>query len=186
MRATLRLLAAVVIGLLLLVPLAAVYEAAALPVYHSWGLIHGSFATAIPALVLAGFVALGLIPWFGRGEDALPRMMSCGSVLALVTARFYVDRRSDYALSVWHFVLYASLFAAFVLLCWRAKRPFLVPLFFLCPLLVDPVLGLLLTARDSPYALWMFGYDLLHQLLPAAVATGLAAAVAIHIRAREE
>jgi hypothetical protein len=186
MRTALRFVASVVSGLLLLVPLGEAYGAVGLPVYHSWGLMHGSFTTAIPALVAAVFVALGLIPWFGKSDDVLPRLISCVSVLALVTTLFWVDQRSQYTLSVWHLVLYIALFALFSLLCLVAKRPFLVPLFLLGPLLVDPVFGLLLTVRyDSPIALRIFDDELLHKLMPAVAATVLAVVVARLLRARE-
>src|SRR5687768_6497850 len=119
MRTTLRCIASLFIGLLLLFPLGAVYGAANLPVYHSWGLTHGAFTTAIPALVAAAFVALGWVPWFGKTNDALPRLVACVSVLVLVTTLFLVDQRSQYALSVWHAVVYATLFAVFLFLCMR-------------------------------------------------------------------
>jgi len=171
--------------LLLLFPLGAIYGAASLPVYHSWGLAHGSFATAIPALVAATFVALGLIPWFGKANDVLPRLVACASVLVFVTTLFLVDQRAQYALSVWHVVAYVALFGVFLLACMRAQRPLLIPLYLVVPLVIDPVFGLLLTAGyDSPVALQIFGDDLLRKILPVVVATGLAALIA-RLRGRE-
>jgi hypothetical protein len=183
MRTALRCLPSVVIGLLLLFPLGAVYGAASLPVYHSWGLAHGSFATAIPALVAAAFVALGLISWFGKVNDVLPRLIACASVLVLVTTLFLVEQSSQYALSVWHVVVYVALFGIFLLICMRAQRPLLIPLFLVVPLLIDPVFGLVLTAGyDSPVALQIFGSDLLRRscpwsLLPASPLSSLGCAV---------
>ena len=186
MRTILRCMASMVIGLLLLFPLGAVYGAAGLPVYHSWGLAHGAFATAIPALVAAAFVALGLVPWFGKTNDVLPRLVACASVLVLVTTLFLVDQRSQYALSVWHAVVYVALFAVFLFLCMRAQRPHLIPLFLVVPLLIDPVFGLLLTVGyESPVAFTIFGNDLLRKILPVVVATGVAVLIAVLLRRRE-
>src|SRR5678815_523934 len=111
MRTAVRCAASFVIGLLLVLPLGALYGVTGLPVYHSWGLMHGSISTAVPALVAATFVALGLFPWFGRAGDVVPRLIACTSVLVLVTVLFWVDQRSPAEWSVWHLVLYAALFA---------------------------------------------------------------------------
>ena len=185
MRTVLRLTTSVVIGVLLLIPLGALYEAANLPVYHSWGLMHGSFTTAIPALVAASFVALGVISWFGKAEDVTPRLLACGSSLALVTTLFWVDQLSEYTVSIRHLGLYAALSVLFFLLCFRARRPFLVPLFLLIPLLIDPLFGLTMTGASGSIAMEIFGYDIFRKLLPAAVATGLGAALAVMVRSRE-
>jgi len=185
MRTALRCFASLAIGLLLLFPLGAVYGAASLPVYHSWGLAHGAFTTAIPTLVAAVFVALGLLPWFAKTDDVFPRLIACGSVIVLVTTLFMVDQRSQYDLSAWHAVVYVALFVVFLFLCMRARRPLLIPMFLVVPLLIDPVFGLLLTAgHDSPVAFTIFGDDLLRKILPVVAATGLAAFVAVFFRRR--
>jgi hypothetical protein len=44
--------ASIVVGFLLMIPLAALFDAADWPVFHTWGLVHGSFLIAWP--VLAG------------------------------------------------------------------------------------------------------------------------------------
>lgn len=185
MRTILRVIASVLIGLLLLIPLAAVYGAANLPVYHSWELMHGSFATAIPALVAASFVALGLVPWFGRATDVLPRLISCMSVLALVTVLFWVDQRSQFSMSLLHLIVYAALFVLFTFLCFHAKQPLLLPLFLLVPLLTDPLFGLLIPGGFNAIGMEIFGHDLLYKLLPPAVACGLAVVLIRLLRARE-
>jgi hypothetical protein len=137
-------------------------------------------------LVAASFVALGLLSWFGEAEDVLPRLIACVSVIALVTTRFWVDQMSRYTMSVWHLVVYAALFALFLFLCFGAKRPFLVPLFLLVPLLIDPLFGLLITGGFDSIGMEIFGRDLLHKLVPAAVATELAAFLASLLRSRRE
>lgn len=186
MRTALRIVASIVVGLLLLVPLAAIYGVANLPVYHSWGLAHGSFTTAVPALVAASFVSLGLHSWFGKTEDMLPRLISCASVLVLVTTLFWVDQRSQYSMSSSHLVVYAALFALFLFLCARARRPLLVPLFLLVPLLIDPLFGLLVTVAFDAIGMELFGHDLLHKVVPAALATGLASFLALLLRRRRD
>jgi len=180
MRTLARSVAALIMGLLLLVPLGAFYGAAHLPVYHSWGLAHGSFTTALPALVLASFVFLGLVPWFGKSQDAVPRAVACVSVLVLVTALFWADQRSQYAMSMWHLAVYVALFVLFAVLCRQARGPMLIPLFLLVPMLIDPLFGLI-TSRFDTMDMEIFG-DLLFKILPAAVATGLAAVIATFSR----
>jgi hypothetical protein len=137
-------------------------------------------------LVAASFVALGLLSWFGEAEDVLPRLIACVSVLALVTMLFWVDQMSRYTMSVRHLVVYAALFVLFLFLCFRAKRPFLVPLFLLVPLLIDPLFGLLFTGGFDSIGMEIFGGDLLHKLVPAALATELAAFLASLLRSRRE
>jgi hypothetical protein len=168
-----RLLSSAFFAFVLLVPLGAIYGAANLPVYHSWGLAHGSVATAIPALGAASYVLLGFIPWFKSHVDPLPRLIASLSVLVFVTAMFYLNQESMHRFSFWHFVAYIVVFALFTALCLRAAKPFLVPLFLLVPLLAEPLFGFLLTvAYDPASALEIFGRQLTSSILPAALATG--------------
>jgi hypothetical protein len=53
----------IVLGLFLMIPLGLLFDAMDWPVFHSWGLIHGSFILAWPLLTLASF---GVIRAFGR------------------------------------------------------------------------------------------------------------------------
>jgi hypothetical protein len=185
MRQLVRLVASVVIGLTLLVPLGGIYGAAGLPVYHSWGLTHGSFTTAIPALVAGTFIALGLIPWFGGVTDALPRILASLSVLLLVTVLFWVNQNSGYSMSLSHLAVYTVLLLVYVALCIRAMRPWLVPLFLLIPLLCDPLFGLAITGSFDAIGLELFTHDLQSSVLPAAAATGLAVVVTRFVRRSE-
>jgi hypothetical protein len=134
MRTSLHCVASLVFGYLLLGPLGAIYGAAGLPVYHSWGILHGGFETALPALVAAVFVALGAVPWWGKTNDVFPRLVACASVLAFVTTLFWADQRSHFSLSAWHAVIYVAVFALFLFLCMRSQRTLLVPLFLVVPL----------------------------------------------------
>jgi hypothetical protein len=177
MRVFVRLIVSVVLGLALLIPLGAFYGATNLPVYHSWGLSHGSFTTAIPALLAASFVGLGFIPWFGISRDAVPRLLATASVFVLVTTLFWVTQHFGYSFSVWHLGVYATLFVLFYALCLRAERPWLVPLFLLVPLFMDSLFGLVITGEFTSIELEMFANDLVSKVLPAALASGLAVLV---------
>jgi hypothetical protein len=48
----------IVVGLFLMVPLAMLFDAMNWPLFHSWGLAHGSFVIAWPLLALACFVMI--------------------------------------------------------------------------------------------------------------------------------
>jgi hypothetical protein len=51
-------LAAVVVGFLLMIPLAMLFDALNWPLFNGWALFHGSFVLAWPALSLISFVVL--------------------------------------------------------------------------------------------------------------------------------
>ena len=184
MRTVIRLVASICIGTLLLIPLSAVYGAMGLPVYHSWGLVHGSFTTALPALVAASYVALGLIAWFKGRIDTTSRVIASVTVLALVTVMFWVNQMSHYAFSMRHLVVYLAIFALFTVLCLRAKHPWVVPLFLLVPLLVDPVFGLLITGAFDLLGAKIFLDNVKSNILPIALATGASIVVAKLVRRR--
>jgi hypothetical protein len=185
MRTVLRCVASLVLGYLLLGPLGAVYGAARLPVYHAWGILHGGFTTALPALVAAVFVALGAVPWWGKANDVSPRLVACASVLAFVTTLFWADERSDFSLSVWHVLIYVAVFSLFLMLCLRSQRPFLVPLFLVVPLLFDPVFAFLTTVGYGGVsdALAVAGY-FARSIPGAVIASGSAAFSASYLRRR--
>jgi predicted neutral ceramidase superfamily lipid hydrolase len=178
MRTLTRSVVSVIVGIALLFPLGAFYGSANLPVFHSWGLTHGSFTTAIPALVAGSFVGLGLLPWFSRSRDALPRLAACASVIVLATTLFYVDQNAQYAWSVWHAAVYAGLFGLFAILCVRAEYPLVLPLFLIVPLLVDLLFNLFVIGAFDRFDVEHFGHDLLRKVVPAAMATAMAAAAA--------
>ena len=185
MRTLIRLVASIGLGLLLLVPLGGLYGVLGLPVYHSWGLLHGSFTTAIPALVAASYVALGLIPWFGSRVDTGPRIAASIAVIILVTVVFWADWAAQYSLSAWHYVIYLGLFIVFAALCARAQSPLLLPLFLLVPLLIDPLFGFLVTGGPDPINIEIFLHDLRSKILPAALATGASLALVMFWRRSE-
>jgi hypothetical protein len=186
MRVTLRIIASILIGLVLLIPLSAFYDKAGLPVYHSWGLIHGTFATALPALVAAGFVSLGLIPWFGPAIDPIPRVVASLSVFPLQTLLFWAQIYSSNPIfSVSHAAVYGGLFGLLTLLCIMSKRPVLVPFFLIIPILIDSTFGFF-PGLNELSGLEIFALDLLVTVLPVLVVSGAALALAQKFRAHKD
>lgn len=56
-------LASITVGFLLMLPLAALFNTMNWPLFHSWGLAHGSFVIAWPVLTILSF---GLIRILAR------------------------------------------------------------------------------------------------------------------------
>lgn len=52
-----------------LFPLAALFDRMNWPVFHSWGLAHGSFLIAVPVIASPVYVLLGLIPGLRERDD---------------------------------------------------------------------------------------------------------------------
>ena len=63
MKGVLRYFLAIVGGLIFLVPLGALFDRMNWPVFHGWGLIHGSFIIAWPLLT---WLLLKLGPWIKK------------------------------------------------------------------------------------------------------------------------
>ena len=179
MRLTLRIVASLLIGFGLLIPLAWIYGIANLPVYHSWGLAHGSVATALPALTLAAFVALGWVPWFGRSPDAWRRITAALSVIPLVTLLFVADWSSEAAMFSWgRAAVYVGAFCMLVALCARAEVPSMVPRFLVIPVLIDALMGLTMIYLGGTTALQVVGLELLRNVVPLVVVSAAALVVA--------
>lgn len=70
MRRLLRIVASIVLGFLLMAPLATLFEAMNWPVFHRWGLAHGSFIIAWPVLTL---IAYGLLALLGQAVQSYKR-----------------------------------------------------------------------------------------------------------------
>ena len=174
-----------VLGFLLLIPVGALYGFAGLPVYHGWGLAHGSFTTALPALIEISFLCLGLIPWFGPVVDPVPRIMAALAVFPLVTTLFWVDQQSGYArFSGEHMAIYAGTFCLLAVLCLKSRKPLLVPLYLLIPILIDPAFGLLSIGLAGATAVTLFAHDFLWKVLPVLVVSAAAFAVARYVHLR--
>lgn len=184
MRLALRILASIVLGLMLLIPLGAIYGLAGLPVYHSWGLIHGSVTTAIPALIVSSFVCLGLVPSFGPTIDIPPRIIASLSVFPLVTVLFWVGQYTNVALfSFWHAVTYVVVSGMLTILCLNSQKPLLIPFFLFVPVLIDPIFGLLITGV-SDVGIEIFSEHFHSQVLPVLLSSGAALALTYCINAR--
>jgi predicted outer membrane lipoprotein len=69
MRPVIRSLIAIVAGFLLMWPLGYAYVWLSWPTFHSWGLMHGTFVAAWPALSILAYLALGYLPPFQRIDD---------------------------------------------------------------------------------------------------------------------
>jgi hypothetical protein len=61
LRLILWFLAAIPTGLVLMLTLGEVFDRMAWPIFHTWGLIHGSFLLAWPVLTLMSFAGLLLL-----------------------------------------------------------------------------------------------------------------------------
>jgi hypothetical protein len=181
MHITVRVIASVVLGVLLLVPLEAIFDAAGWPVYHSYGLVHGTFATAAPALVLASFACLGIIPWFGPTVDTGPRLLASLMVFPLEIALFWVDKTTTYAFfSPWHAAVYGTTVCLLAVLCMMARKPVLVPLFLLVPIAFEPTFSVL----SGSGSLELFAFDFVLKILPVVVTSGVAFGAARNIKTR--
>jgi hypothetical protein len=69
MRTFIRSVIAVVAGFFLMWPLGHAWAALSWPTFHFWGLTHGTFVAAWPALSILAFLALGYLPPFRRIDD---------------------------------------------------------------------------------------------------------------------
>jgi hypothetical protein len=54
-------MASIVLGFFLMIPLAMLFDARDWPLFHSWGLAHGSFLIAWPALVAVSFGLIRIV-----------------------------------------------------------------------------------------------------------------------------
>ena len=176
MRKVLQAFFALILGFLLLYPLAAFYGAAHLPVYHGWAMAHGSFTTAFPAMVAVAYFLLGYIPWFGKAVDSGRRIISSLLIFPLVTVLFLVEQATNY--STWtsyHSTIYAACVALMTALCFRAERPMLIPLFLLFPVVFDLHFDILMSIGSPNDSVWG---DIKKRLLPLLLACLMAVGIA--------
>src|ERR1700722_9739674 len=61
-------LGSVVTGFFLMIPLAMVFNAMDWPLFHSWGLAHGSFIIAWPMLTVLSFAVFHGSRWLGKRQ----------------------------------------------------------------------------------------------------------------------
>ena len=161
--------------MLLLVPLGWLFGAMGWPMYHSWGLLHGGFFSAIPAMAIAAFGVLGDLPWFGRVHDSYRRLAALVVGMAITAVFVTVHFGTDYSpWSTGSLTLFALAFFASVALCYKAERPMLVALMIPLPLIFN----------DSQFFLMPFdsvlgyvGFSMPRSTVPVAVLSFLGALV---------
>ena len=92
MRTFIRSVIAVVAGFLLMWPLGYAYATLSWPTFHSWGLMHGTFVAAWPALSILAFLSLGYLPLFRRIDDTA--LLIAGLVWGLLLASAFNIRHA--------------------------------------------------------------------------------------------
>ena len=130
MRTFIRSIIAVVAGFLLMWPLGYTYAALGWPTFHSWGLMHGTFVAAWPALSILSFLALGYLPAFRRIDDTALLIADLVWGLLLATA-FNIRHALGFEIAYGLFGATAVIVAA---LCVFAEHPVRLPLLVISPL----------------------------------------------------
>ena len=95
MRTLIRIVIAIVAGFLLMWPFGYAWTALSLPTFHLWGLVHGTFVAAWPALSVIAFLALGYLPLFRSVDDTA--LLIAGLVWGLLLASGFNIRNFDNA-----------------------------------------------------------------------------------------
>lgn len=133
MRRSIQILCAVFIGFVLMIPLGLLYDVMNWPTFHSWGLGRGSFFAAWPALFLAAFGLLGLIPWFRGPRDGL--LLAIAALVGLGLTSVLVILEPGGRIHVPAHLLIGS-FACSALLGYLAHRPWIAGLAIALPILL--------------------------------------------------
>jgi len=179
-KALARIALSFVVGVLLLIPISMFYGAFDLAVFHSWGLMHGSATTALPATIVVGYIALGYTPWFTLSPDPIARILSSLLVFPLVTLLFWANQNGGHdGQSVFHIAVYVACAAIMAWLCFRAERPWLVPLFLLAPVVCDEIFQGVLLGFHSAF----LQEDFNNKILPLIGVGCVALAVTYLVRA---
>jgi len=170
---------ALVGGVLLLEPLALLFGAMNWPKYHDWGIVHGGFFSAIPALSIAAYCLLGLIPGLRRPNDIWQRIAALAVGLAITS--LLVLTIPGPPRPIWktpHYAIFLLAFLSAAALCYSAKPSWLVALMIPLPLLLD----------DSQFVVppdevaWAYvRYNMIRITLPivAAVSSGCLVSLAV-------
>jgi hypothetical protein len=174
-RTIVQVVLAVVLGVLLLYPLGWLFGAMGWPMYHNWGLIHGVFFSAIPALAIASFTVLGEVPWFRGVRDPYRRVAGLAVGMAINATFVTVRMGSDFSFwSLGSVMLIALAFFASAALCYKAAAPMLVALMIPLPLFF----------HDSQFFLMSFdavlgyvSFEMTRTTIPVAVLAFLGAVV---------
>jgi hypothetical protein len=130
MRTFIQSVIAVVAGFLLMWPLGYAYAALGWPTFHLWGLMHGTFVAAWPALSILAFLALGYLPLFRSIDDAA--LLIAGLVWGLLLATaFNIRHALGFEIAYGLFTATAVIVAA---LCSFAKHRLRLALLVISPL----------------------------------------------------
>src|SRR2546429_381247 len=130
MRTFIRIVIAVVAGFFLMWPLGYAYAALNWPTFHVWGLMHGTFVAAWPALSILAFLALGYLPRFKRIDDT--PLLIAGLVWGLCLAGFLNIRNAlGYEIA---YGLLGAMSAVVAVLCFFANHRLRLALLVLSPI----------------------------------------------------
>ena len=124
---------AVALGFVLMIPLGILYDVMGWPTFHSWGLGSGGFFAAWPALFLAAFGLLALIPWFRGPRDGLVLALAALVGLGLTSVLVILEPGSWIRVPIY---LLIGAFACSALLGYLAQRPWIAGLAIALPVLL--------------------------------------------------
>jgi hypothetical protein len=160
MRASIRIVIAIVAGFLLMWPLGYAWTALSWPTFHLWGLNHGTFVAAWPTLSILAFLALGYLPLFRRIDDTA--LLIAGLIWGLLLASaFNIRNALGFEITYGLLGVTAVVIAA---LCLFARHRLRLALFVISPI-VFLNLDLLLTPPALEQFMPRAVYDL-RGLLP--------------------
>ncbi len=76
MRCFLSIVASILLGFVLMIPLAMLFDAMKWPLFHSWGLAHGSYLFAWPLLTVIAYGLLAVfvhaVQWYKHKKSSRP------------------------------------------------------------------------------------------------------------------
>jgi hypothetical protein len=171
---------ALVGAVLLLLPLAQLFGAMNWPKYHDWGILHGGFFSAIPALAIATYSLLGLIPGLRRPNDIWQRI--AGLAVGLTITSLLVLTIPGPPRPIWKALHYAIFLLAFLSaagLCYSATRSSLVALMIPLPLLFDDLQFFIPFDRST----WAYvRYGMVRITLPIVLAACLGCLISLAVK----
>ena len=164
MRTVIRIVIAVIAGFLLMWPLGYAWTALSWPTFHLWGLTHGTFMAAWPALSILVYLALGYLPPFRRIDDTA--LLIAGVVWGLLLASAF-NIRNALGFEVTYGLLGATA-VVIAVLCLFAQHRLRLALLVILPIVFLNLDFLLAPAPTLERFLSQATYDLKELLLPLA------------------
>jgi hypothetical protein len=164
MRPVIRSLIAIVAGFLLMWPLGYAYVWLSWPTFHSWGLMHGTFVAAWPALSILAYLALGYLPPFQRIDDT--PLLIAGLVWGVLLASAF-NIRNALGFEITYGLLGVTAVVV-TILCLFAKQRLLLALLAISPVVFLNVDFLLAPPSTLEQFLSQAIYDLKALLPPLA------------------